>query len=133
MKDRECFIGVDVGGTFTDFVLSVPGTNTLLVHKQPSTPGAPDKAIADGLAWLLEHTGLAPSSVARLAHGTTVGTNALIERKVGKVAIVTTEGFRDLLEIGRQTRPKMYDEHIDRPEPLVPRPSALRSQRTHAR
>ena len=121
MTPTQCFIGVDVGGTFTDFVLSVPGTNTLLVHKQPSTPQAPDKAIAAGVAWLLERTGLAPSSVARLAHGTTVGTNALIERKVGNVALVTTEGFRDLLEIGRQTRPKMYDEHLDRPRPLVPR------------
>ena len=74
-------------------------------------------------AWsgLLRETGIDPGAVVRLAHGTTVGTNALIERKVGKVAIVTTEGFRDLLEIGRQTRPRMYDEHVDRPAPLVPR------------
>ena len=121
MPPAPCFLGVDVGGTFTDFVLSVPGRNHLLVHKQPSTPHAPDQAIADGVEWLLRETGIDPGAVVRFAHGTTVGTNALIERKVGKVAIVTTEGFRDLLEIGRQTRPRMYDEHVDRPVPLVPR------------
>ena len=121
MTHSDCYLGVDVGGTFTDFVLSVPNQNLLLIHKQPSTPEAPDRAVTAGVAALLEQTGIPAGAVARLAHGTTVGTNALIERRTGKVAIVTTKGFRDLLEIGRQTRPKMYDEHIDRNQPLVPR------------
>ncbi len=115
------FIGVDVGGTFTDFSVSLPGENREVLHKVPSTPAEPDRAIVAGLREILERHGIAPGTVVRLAHGTTVGTNALIQRKVGKVAVVTTEGFRDLLEIRRQTRPKVYDIHLDHPAPLVPR------------
>ncbi|MFI4987910.1 MAG: hydantoinase/oxoprolinase family protein [Alphaproteobacteria bacterium] len=114
------YIGIDVGGTFTDFSVSLPGRGELL-HKVPSTPAEPDRAIVDGLASVLAQHHLSPREVVRLAHGTTVGTNALIQRKVGKVALVTTRGFRDLLEIGRQTRPKVYDIHEDHPKPLVPR------------
>ncbi len=114
------YIGIDVGGTFTDFSVSLPGRGELL-HKVPSTPAEPDRAIVEGLAAILADHRLAPREVVRLAHGTTVGTNALIQRKVGKVALVTTRGFRDLLEIGRQTRPKVYDIHKDNPKPLVPR------------
>ena len=75
----------------------------------------------DGIADVLSGHGLGASDVARLHHGTTIGTNALIQRRCGKVAVVTTEGFRDLLEIGRQIRPKVYDIHTDFPPPLVPR------------
>ncbi len=114
------FIGVDVGGTFTDFSVSLSDGREIL-HKLPSTPGEPDRAIIEGLKQILARGIVAPGEVVRLAHGTTVGTNALIQRRVGKVAMVTTAGFRDLIEIGRQTRPKVYDIHLDHPKTLVPR------------
>ena len=114
-------VGCDVGGTFTDFAISVPSRGTMILHKVPSTSGAPDQAIIDGLKEVLALQGLAPTDVARLAHGTTVGTNALIQRRCGKVALITSEGFRDLLEIGRQTRPNVYHIHKDNPKPLIER------------
>ena len=117
----DIFIGVDVGGTFTDFAVSIPGERRVVFYKQPSTPSEPDRAIVEGLTTLLRAENLNPAAVRLLAHGTTVGTNALIERRCGRIGLVTSAGFRDLLEIGRQTRPKMYDIHLDNPEPLVPR------------
>ena len=113
-------IGVDVGGTFTDFAVSGPAAGTLY-YKLPSTPEKPDQAIIKGLEDLLSNNAIEPSGILRFSHGTTVGTNALIQRRVGKVALITTKGFRDLIEIGRQTRPKVYDMHQDFPKPLVPR------------
>ena len=114
-------IGVDVGGTFTDFAVSIPEKNMQLLYKLPSTPERPDDAIIQGLNHFLTTHKLEPKEIVRFGHGTTVGTNALIQRRVGKVAMVTSRGFRDLLEIGRQTRPKVYDMHQDFPKPLVPR------------
>ena len=114
-------IGVDVGGTFTDFAVSLPEKNIQILYKLPSTPERPDDAIIEGLNYFLTNHKLNPKEIVRFAHGTTVGTNALIQRRVGKVAMVTSRGFRDLLEIGRQTRPKVYDMHQDFPKPLVPR------------
>jgi N-methylhydantoinase A len=108
-------LGVDVGGTFTDFFLVEDATGETRTHKVASTPDDPARAILEGLR------ALAPRGLAFLAHGTTVATNALIQRRGGKVALITTAGFRDLLEIGRQTRPKIYDLKADHPEPLVPR------------
>ena len=118
---REIHIGVDVGGTFTDLVVTVGGGSRTILHKLPSTPDHPDRAIIDGIREVLAAHALDAAGVARLSHGTTVGTNALIQRRGGKVALVTTDGFRDLLEIGRQTRPKVYDIHLDHPKPLVER------------
>ena len=115
------YIGVDVGGTFTDFAISLPEVGREIFHKVPSTPGEPDRAIVEGLKQILARGDVGPDAIVRLSHGTTVGTNALIQRRVGKVAMVTTAGFRDLLEIGRQTRPRVYDIHLDHPRPLVPR------------
>lgn len=115
------YIGIDVGGTFTDLALNQDDGSTLLLYKLPSTPDAPECAIVDGLKTVLADHSLPAAAVRRLAHGTTVGTNALIQRKCGTVAVVTSEGFRDLLEIGRQTRPRVYDMHLDYPAPLVPR------------
>ncbi|MGI9334042.1 MAG: hydantoinase/oxoprolinase family protein, partial [Gammaproteobacteria bacterium] len=114
-------IGIDVGGTFTDLMVSVPGENRTILHKLPSTPDRPDRAIIDGVSDVLSRHSLDPRAVVRLSHGTTVGTNALIQRRCGKVALVTSDGFRDLLEIGRQTRPRVYDIHLDHPKPLVDR------------
>ncbi len=115
------FIGIDVGGTFTDFSVSLPGENREILHKRPSTPAEPDRAIIAGLKEIFAQHAIAPGSVLRLAHGTTVGTNALIQRRVGKVAVLTTAGFRDLLEIRRQMRPQVYDIHLDHPPTMVPR------------
>ena len=121
MSEADIHIGIDVGGTFTDIAVSIPSKGRLLTHKLPSTPDWPDRAIMDGIADVLSERGLDAADIARLHHGTTIGTNALIQRRCGKVAVVTTEGFRDLLEIGRQIRPKVYDIHTDYPPPLVPR------------
>lgn len=111
-------LGVDVGGTFTDFFLVDEDTGETWVHKVNSTPDDPSRAILTGIEALAPKM---PDGLAFLAHGTTVATNALIQRRGGKVALVTTAGFRDLLEIGRQTRPKIYDLKADNPEALVPR------------
>ena len=115
------FIGVDVGGTFTDIAVNLGDGSNLLLHKLPSTPDAPEEAIIEGLKSVLAENSPDASRIQRLAHGTTVGTNALIQRKCGKVALVTSVGFRDLLELARQTRPSVYDMHHDHPEPLVSR------------
>ena len=114
-------IGVDVGGTFTDFCAANDEENVFHVGKTPSTPANPADAILNGLASLCERYAIPFEDIDRLSHGTTVGTNALIQRTGSKVALITTQGFRDLLEIGRQTRPHMYDLQRDHPVPLVER------------
>lgn len=114
-------IGIDVGGTFTDFYAVDTDSGTVRLFKHPSTPVNPSNAIIEGLAAMSAEYGIEPASVERIGHGTTVATNALIQRSGGKVALITTKGFRDLLEIGRQTRPHMYSLQIDHPDPLVPR------------
>ena len=114
-------VGVDVGGTFTDFHALDQRTGVSHRHKTPSTPSDPAEAILSGLTELCRRHAINPTSITRLAHGTTVATNALIQRKGSDVAVVTTGGFRDLLEIGRQTRPKMFDLKADHPPPLAPR------------
>ena len=114
-------IGVDVGGTFTDFYALDEEQGIEYVHKTPSTPANPASAILTGLDELCQQHDIPPSEIVRLSHGTTVGTNALIQRKGSSVAVITTAGFRDLLEIGRQVRPKMFDLQLDHPPPLAPR------------
>ena len=100
-------LGVDTGGTFTDVVADDGRT-----IKVPSTPADPSRAVVDACR------NFAPEV---LAHGTTVATNALLERRLGRVALVATRGFADVLEIARQARPSLYDARVDRPSPLVPR------------
>jgi len=114
-------IGIDVGGTFTDFYALNTSDGGVRLFKRPSTPANPAEAIVLGLRDMMDATEIAPADVARLSHGTTVATNALIQRRGGKVALITTEGFRDLIEIGRQTRPHMFSLQIDSPAPLVER------------
>ncbi|MBT6275383.1 MAG: hydantoinase/oxoprolinase family protein [Chromatiales bacterium] len=114
-------IGVDVGGTFTDLVLLDERTGHIAYHKTPSTPGDPSTAIAVGVEELLHREGVAASRVAYVGHGTTVATNMVIERRGAKTAVVTTRGFRDVLEIARQTRPHLYDYTQSRPPPLASR------------
>src|SRR5438874_1539537 len=114
-------IGVDVGGTFTDFFVLDTVSARTWVHKTSSTPANPSQAIATGLEEILGWKHFDVGEVSRLAHGTTVATNTLIQRQGAPVALFVTEGFRDLLEIGRQTRPHLYSLQIDAPEPVVPR------------
>src|SRR5215831_9882277 len=114
-------VGVDVGGTFTDFFAFNDATDRIILHKVPSTPADPAQAVVAGLRELGARHGIALSEIVRLSHGTTVATNALIQRRGGKVALVVTEGFRDLIEIGRQIRPHVFSLQADYPAPLVPR------------
>ena len=111
-------VGVDTGGTFTDFVFERAGA--LRVFKVASTPADPSRAIAEGLRRVARETGVAAHGI-EIVHGTTVGTNALLERKGARVALVTTAGFEDVLEIGRQARPRLYDLDAEKPAPIVVR------------
>ncbi len=120
----DWIVGVDVGGTFTDFYAVGPGDGEVRVAKRPSTRDNPGRAVLEGLGELAE-AGVPLGDVRRLAHGTTVATNAIIQRRGGRVVLLTTAGFRDLLEIGRQIRPHMYDLYRDQPPPLVPRERRL--------
>ncbi len=113
-------LGVDIGGTFTDIVLL--GADGALYNKKIlSTPDDYSRAIEDGVRSLLETTGIPPTAIGEVAHGTTVATNAIIERKGVRVALITTEGFRDVLEIARFRAPRLYDVSFRKPEPLVER------------
>ncbi|MBI1737345.1 MAG: hydantoinase/oxoprolinase family protein [Candidatus Rokubacteria bacterium] len=114
-------LGVDIGGTFTDIVLLDEETGALVVAKVPSVPADPAAALVTAVRRALDRAGAAPDRVAILAHGTTIVTNAVLEGKLPPTALVTTEGFRDVLEIGRHLRPDMYDLFQDKPAPIVPR------------
>ncbi len=110
-------IAIDTGGTFTDCVFVRDGALEIL--KVPSTPRSPADAIRHALEKILAAS--APADRLELTCGTTVGTNALLERRGGRVALVATAGFEDVIEIGRQARPRLYDFFVERPAPLVPR------------
>ena len=114
-------IGVDVGGTFTDFVLHDPARNLVATGKRLTTPDDPSEAIIAGIARLLEETGLKPADLHSIVHGTTLVTNTIIERTGCKVGLLTTDGFRDSIEIGRETRYDLYDLFLEAPPTLVPR------------
>ncbi|APX24494.1 MAG: methylhydantoinase [Rhodobacteraceae bacterium] len=121
MTETNWNVGIDVGGTFTDIAAVNLGDGRMEVLKLPSTPDAPDRAMMEGVTRLAERLGISPAAFGRVAHGTTVATNALIQERGARLALVTTRGFRDVLEIGRQIRPHMFDFHTDSPAPLVPR------------
>jgi N-methylhydantoinase A len=110
-------VGVDTGGTFTDFVYEA--AHGLKIFKLASTPADPSLAITEGLRRVSLDTGASVEEM-DVVHGTTVGTNALLERRGARTALVTTEGFEDVLAIGRQARPALYDLNAVRPAPLVP-------------
>ncbi len=114
-------IGFDVGGTFTDFTIINDESGVVDYFKVSSTPDDPSAAIESGLASLIENLEISPDQVSHLGHGTTVATNMAIERKGARTGLMTTRGFRDVLEIGRQTRPHLYNYRVRRPEPLIPR------------
>ncbi|MDH3235397.1 MAG: hydantoinase/oxoprolinase family protein [Alphaproteobacteria bacterium] len=112
-------IGVDIGGTFTDVVLEIGGAQH--TAKVLTTHDAPDRAVIEGLDRVREASGVAPGDVEIIIHGTTLATNAIIERKGAKTALITTAGFRDVVEMGSESRFDQYDLKIEKPAPLVPR------------
>ncbi|WP_066409434.1 hydantoinase/oxoprolinase family protein [Bordetella ansorpii] len=114
-------IGIDVGGTFTDLVLTHGESGKTVFHKVPSTPHDPSEAIHRGISELIQDNGLDPADIRHIGHGTTVATNLVIERKGARCALLTTQGFRDILDIGRQTRPHIFDYSVRKPEALAPR------------
>ena len=116
----EIQLAADIGGTFTDIVLEAAGRRYSC--KVPTTRRQPELAVMEGIGRLLEQSGVRPGEVGLFIHGTTLATNALIERKGAKTALLTTAGFRDVLEMGFEKRFEQYDVNIQRPEELVPRP-----------
>lgn len=113
-------LAADIGGTFTDIVLETG----VFRHttKVLTTPRAPEQGVIAGIGQVLDEAGVAPDGIDVFVHGTTLATNALIERKGARTAFLTTEGFRDILEMGFEKRFEHYDIYMDKPDPLVPRP-----------
>ena len=116
MTRQPMRIGVDTGGTFTDLI-SLDGQGQMRVFKLRSTPSDPSEAILAGIRALAG--GEPKTSSVEITHGSTVATNAVLERKGARVALITTAGFEDVLRLGRQTRPELYNFMVDRPDPLV--------------
>ncbi|MEO0830152.1 MAG: hydantoinase/oxoprolinase family protein, partial [Pseudomonadota bacterium] len=119
MTDKCARLGVDIGGTFTDLVLEADGV--LQSTKVLTTYAAPEEAIIEGLHWVCAQAGLTPGDIGQVVHGTTLATNALIERRGAKTALITTEGFRDVIEMRTESRFEQYDLNLRLPEPLLPR------------
>ena len=121
MTSEKFRIGIDTGGTFTDGVLINESTGEIQITKVPSTPDDPSRGFLNAAARLLREASVDPKQVSYVVHGTTVATNAIIEGNVARTGFITTEGFRDMLEIARQIRPSLYDLQFEKPAPLVPR------------
>jgi len=119
MTTHEIRMGADIGGTFTDVVLE--GAGPRVSAKAPTTPAAPEDGIVEGMRRVCARAGIAPAQIGHIVHGTTLAANALIERRGAKTAFVTTEGFRDVIEMRTESRFEHYDLNLELPEPLVPR------------
>ncbi len=119
MKSGSIRMGVDIGGTFTDVVLENAGEQHSV--KVLTTYAAPENAIIDGMHQVCAKAGIAPSAIEQIIHGTTLATNALIERRGAKTALITTEGFRDVIEMRTESRFEQYDLNLNLPDPLLPR------------
>tara|TARA_Y100001954_G_scaffold145802_1_gene155206 strand:+ start:42 stop:2153 length:2112 start_codon:yes stop_codon:yes gene_type:complete len=120
MTNNTIHIGCDIGGTFTDIVAQLDD-GALHVRKVASTPNDPAQAVVDGLAGLLKDVGASFKDVREVVHGTTVGSNTILQKSGARTGLITTRGFRDILEIGRIRTPTMFDLTWEKPEPLVPR------------
>ncbi len=116
---KSARLAVDIGGTFTDLALEVGGTRT--TAKVLTTPATPERGVMDGFRAIVAAAGVAPADIELIIHGTTLATNAVIERKGARTALITTEGFRDVIAMGNESRYDQYDLNIVLPEPLVPR------------
>ncbi len=121
MKAGTYRLGIDIGGTFTDLVLLSADGGEAAIGKVLTTRHDPAAAVLQGVRELLDQVALSPQLVSHLVHGTTLITNAIIERKGAKTGLITTKGFRDALEIGRERRYDIYDISLENPQPLVPR------------
>ena len=121
MEARTIRIGVDVGGTNTDICAIDENTGELMVYKLPSSLHDQSAAVVEGVKIIAEEYGFSGTDVSRFMHGTTVATNAILEGRGARTALITTGGFRDLLEIGRQKRPELYDLQADKPRTLISR------------
>jgi N-methylhydantoinase A len=119
MTQTSIRMGVDIGGTFTDVVLEI-GSNQFST-KVLTTYAAPENAIIDGMQQVCKQADIAPSEIGQIIHGTTLATNALIERRGAKTALITTQGFRDVIEMRTESRFEQYDLNLTIPEPLIPR------------
>ena len=117
----RCRLAVDVGGTFTDVALEIGAGGGVVTAKVLTTPHAPEEGVVAAVGEAVRAAGIEPGEVSLLIHGTTLATNALIERTGAKTALLVTEGFRDSLEMALENRFEQYDISIDRPAPLVPR------------
>jgi len=115
-------LGIDIGGTFTDVVIHDPRDGRAVIWKESTTPDDPSRGALEGTRRVLEKAGAKPEQIGRVVHATTLFTNALIERKGAKTGLLTTAGFRDVLEIARERKYELYDLFIEMPKPLVPRP-----------
>jgi N-methylhydantoinase A len=123
VRRAEARIAVDIGGTFTDIVLERDDSRFSV--KVLTTSQAPDEGVIAGLRDVLDQSRVQPSSVGLIIHGTTLATNAILERKGALTALITTQGFRDVIEIGYESRYNQYDIMIEKPRPLVPRDRRL--------
>lgn len=119
MAQHSIRLGVDIGGTFTDVVLETGGAS--FSTKVLTTYTAPENAIIDGMHQVCAKAGITPSQIDQIIHGTTLATNALIERRGAKTALITTEGFRDVIEMRTESRFEQYDLNLNLPDPLLPR------------
>jgi N-methylhydantoinase A/oxoprolinase/acetone carboxylase beta subunit len=122
-------IGVDIGGTFTDVVCRLDD-GSVRIAKIPTTSGDPSRAVLAALEMARDRWGVAPAEITRFVHGTTVATNAVLERKGARIGLITTEGFRDVLEIGRQMRHQMYDLLLKPETPVFLAPGRFRKEVT---
>ena len=114
-------VGIDIGGTFTDAAFVDEQSGAVQIIKVPSTPADPSGGFMAAVARGLQRCDVGGEAVRLVVHATTVATNALIEGKVASLGMMTTQGFRDSLEIGRQIRARLYDVHLTKLRPLVPR------------
>ncbi|WP_449241389.1 hydantoinase/oxoprolinase family protein [Desulfoscipio gibsoniae] len=117
-------LAVDTGGTFTDFCL-LGDNGRLLIAKEPSTPDDPSRAVLEGIKKIASQQGIRLREINFILHGTTVATNAILEQKGARTALITTRGFRDIIFIGRQNRPHLYNFWAQKPAPLLPRHMVL--------
>ena len=122
MSTAPLSLGIDIGGTFTDVVIHDPRDGRAVIWKESTTPDDPARGAIEGTRRVLEKAGARPEQIGRVVHATTLFTNALIERKGAKTGLLTTAGFRDVLEIGRERKYELYDLFIEMPKPLVARP-----------
>jgi len=119
MTQHATRLGVDIGGTFTDVVLETDGGRHSA--KVLTTYAAPENAIVDGMRQVCTKAGIAPQAIGQIIHGTTLATNALIERRGARTALITTQGFRDVIEMRTESRFEQYDLNLELPDPLLPR------------